>query len=81
MSTQLNASLAASKTPTQSALYGAKTTSPLAAVAAPSNLPSMLRVEEISTQLNALLAALKTPTQSAPSGAKTTSPLAAVVAP
>ena len=35
MSTQRNASLTASKTPTQSASCGAKTTRPLAAVAAP----------------------------------------------
>ena len=40
METQLNASLAALKTPTQPALDGAKTTSPLPAVAAPSNLRS-----------------------------------------
>jgi len=39
METQLNASLAASKTPTQSALNGAKTTRPLPAVIAPLNLP------------------------------------------
>jgi len=50
MSTQLNDSLAASKTPTQSALNGAKTISPLAAVAAPLNLLSMLRVEETELQ-------------------------------
>ena len=69
METQLNASLAASKTPTQSAPYGAKTTRPLAAVAAPINLLSVLRVEAMETQLNASLAASlaasKTPTQSA----------------
>ena len=82
MSTQLNALLAASNTPTQSAVHGAKTTSPLPAVAALRNLPWMLRVEEMSTQLNALLAASKTPTQLANKyGAKTTSPLAAVAAP
>ena len=81
METQLNASLAASKTPTQSVLRGAKTTRPLAAVAAPTNLWSMLRVEAMETQLNASLAASKTPTQSAWNGAKTTRPLPAVAAP
>ena len=51
MSTQLNALLAALKTPTQSAWDGAKTTRPLPAVAAPTNFLSMLRVEAMSTQL------------------------------
>ena len=81
METQLNASLAASKTPTQSAWSGAKTTSPLPAVATPQNLESMLSVEAMETQLNALLVGLKTPTQSALPGAKTTRPLPAVAAP
>ena len=81
MFTQLNALLVALKTPMQSATAGAKTTSPLAAVAAPSNFQLMLRVPEMSAQLNALLAASKMPTQSAVRGAKTTSPLAAIAAP
>ena len=82
MSTQLKVLFVRSKVPTQLALKGAKTTSPLLAVVAPwnSKLP-LLMVGEMSTQLKALVVGSKMPTQSALYGAKTTSPLLAVVAP
>ena len=81
MSTHVKALLVGLKTLTQSALCGAKMTSPLAAVVASPNLPLLLMVDEMSTHVKALLVGLKTPTQSAWCGAKMTSPLAAVEAP
>ena len=80
-STHEKALLVGSKMPTQSESNGAKTTSPLTAVVAPTNLPLLLMVDEMSTHVKALLVGLKTPTQSALSGAKMTFPLAAGVAP
>ena len=74
--------------PMQSAQYGAKTTSPLLAVAAPQNLTSpevkSVRVEGIigkGVQLKTLVVGSKMPTQLAFFGAKTTRPSLAVVAP
>ena len=62
-------------------MFGAKTTSSLLAVVAPTNFPLWLMVDEISTQLNALVVGSKMPTQSALYGAKTTRPSLAVAAP
>ena len=81
MSTQLKVLFVRSKVPTQSALNGAKTTSPFFAVVAPMNLTLPLMLDGTSTQVKALVVGSKTPTQSALYGAKTTSPLLAVVAP
>jgi len=81
MSTQLKALFTGSKVPTQSAVAGAKTTSPLLAVVAPTNFPSLLIVDEMSTQLKMFFTGSKVPTQLALCGAKTTIPLLAVVAP
>eukprot|EP00966_Prymnesium_polylepis_P311046 7186477-Prymnesium_polylepis.1 len=84
MSTHSNVLFIASKTPMQSALNGANTTSPLLAVAAPLNgiqgeaLTASLIV---TTQANVLLVTLNVPTQSAWCGANTTSPLLAIAAP
>ena len=51
MSMQLNALVAASNVPTQSALRGANTTRPFEATAAPPNLESVLIVALMSTQV------------------------------
>ena len=80
MSTQLNALVAASKVPTQSARLGENTTSPLGATVEDWNLKSELIVELMSTQLNVLVAASNVPTQSAWSGVNTTSPFGAIAA-
>ena len=53
-STHVKALFVGSKTPTQRAVSGARMMSPLAAVVAPRNLLSMLRVEEMSTHVKSL---------------------------
>ena len=81
MSMQLNAFVATSNVPTQSAQSGANTIRPFGEVAAPRNFVFVLSVALISTQLKALVAALNVPTQSAFDGANTSSPFEATAAP
>ena len=81
MSTQLNALVAASNVPTQSAWYGTNTTKPFGASAAPANFQSVPIVALMSTQLNVLVAASNVPTQSALRGPNTTKPFGATAAP
>ena len=81
MDGQLKACVVGSHNPTQSALSGANTTTPLPAVAAPRNFPSMLMVDAIDGQLKVCVAGSNNPTQSALNGASTTTPLPAVAAP
>ncbi len=78
---QVKVCVAGSHNPTQSALYGAKTTTPLPAVVAPLNLNLPLMVEAIDGQLKACVLGSHRPTQSALHGANTTTPLPAVAAP
>ena len=57
--------------PTQSALCGANTTTPLPAVAAPANLVPPLTVDAIDGQLKVCVVGSHNPTQSACGGANT----------
>ena len=65
MSTNVKALFTGSKTPTPSALYGAKMIFPLEAAAAPMNLPFELIVALMSTMVKVLVDGSNTPTPSA----------------
>ena len=62
---QLKACVLDCHNPTQSALCGANTTTPLPAMAAPQNLLPMLMVDAIDGQVKVCVAGSHSPTQSA----------------
>ena len=62
---QLKVCVVGSQRPTQSALSGANTTTPLPAVAAPANFRSMLMIDAIDGQLKVCVVGSHRPTQSA----------------
>ena len=80
MDGQLKVCVVEFHSPTQLALYGAKTTTPLGRVAAPLNLSHPLTVDTTDVQLKLCVVECHSPTQSALYGAKTM-PLGVVATP
>ena len=79
---QLNVCVLEFHRPTQSALTGAKTMTPLGALAAPANKPLMpLRLDGSAAQLNVCVLKSHRPMQLEKSGTKTMTPLGVLAAP